>query len=103
MSPTGSLPLLYTHVMGSHGFPGWFWTALDKVKAGEYGATDEREMFADATQLAIRDQERAGIDVICDGQMPRTFVRDGGYRLIGPSAPAQAPPPRGPPAPAPRP
>jgi hypothetical protein len=24
-----------------------FWTALDKLKAGEYGATDEREMFDD--------------------------------------------------------
>jgi 5-methyltetrahydropteroyltriglutamate--homocysteine methyltransferase len=68
-----SLPLIYTHVMGSHGFPGWFWTALDKVKAGEYGATDEREMFDDATQLAIRDQERAGIDVVCDGEMRRFF------------------------------
>src|SRR6266700_2180119 len=68
-----SLPVVYTHVMGSHGFPGWFWTALDKVKAGEYGATDEREMFDDATQLAIRDQERAGIDVICDGEMRRFF------------------------------
>src|SRR5262245_57031377 len=31
-----SLPLLYTHVMGSHGFPGWFWTALDRIKAGDY-------------------------------------------------------------------
>jgi 5-methyltetrahydropteroyltriglutamate--homocysteine methyltransferase len=67
------LPLIPTHVMGSHGFPGWFWTALDKVKAGEYGATDEREMYEDATQLAIRDQERAGIDVICDGEMRRFF------------------------------
>ena len=37
------LPLLYTHVMGSHGFPGWFWTALDKIKAEEYGQTDARE------------------------------------------------------------
>ena len=70
---SSTLPLLYTHVMGSHGFPGWFWTALDKVKAGEYGATDEREVFDDATQLAIRDQERAGIDVICDGEMRRFF------------------------------
>ena len=42
-----TLPPIYTHVMGSHGFPGWFWTALDRVKAGEYGATDEREMFDD--------------------------------------------------------
>ncbi len=67
------LPLLYTHVMGSHGFPGWFWTALDKIKAEEYGQTDTKETFDDATQLAIRDQERAGIDVICDGEMRRFF------------------------------
>ena len=68
-----TLPILPTHVMGSHGFPGWFWTALDKIKAGEYGQTDTRETFDDATQLAIRDQERAGIDVICDGEMRRFF------------------------------
>ena len=68
-----TLPLLYTHVMGSHGFPSWFWTALDKIKAGEYGQTDVRETFDDATQLAIRDQERAGIDVVCDGEMRRYF------------------------------
>src|SRR4026207_328744 len=68
-----TLPLLYTHVMGSHGFPSWFWTALDKIKAGEYGQTDTRETFDDATQLAIRDQERAGIDVVCDGEMRRFF------------------------------
>ena len=70
---TELLPLLPTHVIGSHGFPGWFWTALDKIKAGEYGQTDVKEAFDDATQLAIRDQERAGIDVICDGEMRRFF------------------------------
>src|SRR5258708_6134986 len=68
-----ALPLLYTHVMGSHGFPSWFWTALDRIKAGEYGETDAGETVDDATQLAIRDQERAGIDVICDGEMRRYF------------------------------
>ena len=68
-----ALPLLYTHVMGSHGFPAWLWTALDKIKAGGYGQTDIKETFDDATQLAIRDQERAGIDVICDGEMRRFF------------------------------
>lgn len=67
------MPTLYTHVIGSHGFPGWFWTALDKIKGGEYGATDVKETFDDATQLAIRDQERAGVDVICDGEMRRFF------------------------------
>ena len=70
---TATLPLLYTHVMGSHGFPAWFWTALDRIKAGEYGQTDIKETFDDATQLAIRDQERAGIDVISDGEMRRFF------------------------------
>jgi 5-methyltetrahydropteroyltriglutamate--homocysteine methyltransferase len=64
---------LPTHVIGSHGFPGWFWTALDKVKAGDYGQTDVKETFDDATQLAIRDQERAGVDIVCDGEMRRFF------------------------------
>lgn len=68
-----ALPMIPTHVMGSHGFPGWFWTALDRIKAGEYGPTDVKETFDDATQLAIRDQERAGIDIICDGEMRRYF------------------------------
>jgi 5-methyltetrahydropteroyltriglutamate--homocysteine methyltransferase len=68
-----TLPAIPTHVMGSHGFPGWFWTALDKIKAGEYGQTDVKEAFDDATQLAIRDQERAGIDIVCDGEMRRFF------------------------------
>src|SRR5438034_1167633 len=68
-----TLPLIPTHVIGSHGFPGWFWTALDKIKGGEYGQTDVRETFDDATQLAIRDQERAGVDIVCDGEMRRFF------------------------------
>ena len=70
---TAALPPIPTHVMGSHGFPGWFWTALDRIKAGDYGQTDTRETFDDATQLAIRDQERAGIDIVCDGEMRRFF------------------------------
>src|SRR2546427_12210682 len=32
---TAALPPSPTHVMGSHGFPGWFWTALGKIKAGQ--------------------------------------------------------------------
>jgi 5-methyltetrahydropteroyltriglutamate--homocysteine methyltransferase len=68
-----TLPAIPTHVIGSHGFPGWFWTALDRIKAGDYGQTDVKETFDDATQLAIRDQERAGIDIVCDGEMRRFF------------------------------
>ena len=73
MAMTGSLPLVPTHVIGSHGFPGWFWSALDRIKAGDYGATDVKETYDDATQLAIRDQERAGVDIVCDGEMRRFF------------------------------
>lgn len=47
------LPTLYTHVVGSYGFPGWFWTALEKIKTGEYGQTDIKETYDDAIQLAI--------------------------------------------------
>jgi 5-methyltetrahydropteroyltriglutamate--homocysteine methyltransferase len=68
-----TVPPIPTHVVGSHGFPGWFWTALDRIKAGEYGQTDVRETLDDATQLAIRDQERAGVDIVCDGEMRRFF------------------------------
>ena len=32
-----TLPMIPTHVMGSHGFPGWFWTALDEIKTGSTG------------------------------------------------------------------
>ncbi|MGH7339309.1 MAG: methionine synthase, partial [Candidatus Rokuibacteriota bacterium] len=67
-----------------------FWTALDKIKAGDYGQTDVNETFDDATQLAIRDQEQAGLDVICDGEMRRFFFvqtfygRMDGLELIEP-------------------
>jgi 5-methyltetrahydropteroyltriglutamate--homocysteine methyltransferase len=70
---SATVPAIPTHVIGSHGFPAWFWTALDRIKAGEYGQTDVKETFDDATQLAIRDQERAGVDIVCDGEMRRFF------------------------------
>lgn len=65
--------LLPTSVIGSYATPGWLWTALDEIKAGRYGETDERETFNDACNIAIRDQERAGVDIITDGEMRRFF------------------------------
>ena len=52
--------LLPTTVIGSHAMPGWFWTAMDALKGGEYGPTDEREVYDDAVRLAIWDQKEAG-------------------------------------------
>ena len=73
--------LLPTSLVGSYTQPDWL---IDKVKlAGRFPprvratelwrvAPEWREQaFDDATILAIRDQERAGLDIITDGEMRR--------------------------------
>ena len=65
--------LLPTTVIGSHALPGWFWTAMEAQKKGEYGPTDEHEVYDDAVRLAIWDQKEAGIDTITDGEMRRWY------------------------------
>jgi 5-methyltetrahydropteroyltriglutamate--homocysteine methyltransferase len=63
-------PLL-TSVVGSHAHPGWFAAGIAAAARGEYGPADLDELLDDGVDLAIRDQERAGIDVITDGEMRR--------------------------------
>src|SRR5215212_11572484 len=63
-------PLL-TSVVGSHAQPGWFAHAIAAAERGEYGPMDLSELLDDGVDLAIRDQERAGIDVVSDGEMRR--------------------------------
>jgi 5-methyltetrahydropteroyltriglutamate--homocysteine methyltransferase len=63
-------PLL-TSVVGSHAHPGWFAHGIAAAAAGAFGPADLAELLADGVDLAIRDQERAGIDVISDGEMRR--------------------------------
>jgi 5-methyltetrahydropteroyltriglutamate--homocysteine methyltransferase len=76
--------LIPTSVIGSYAIPSWLWTGLDAIKEGKYGPTDQRELFDDAVQLAIRDQERAGVDVITDGEMRRWYFVQGFYgRMSG--------------------
>lgn len=74
--------LLPTSVIGSHALPGWFWTALDAIKEDKYGQTDVREVMDDAVNAAIRDQERAGVDIITDGEMRRWYFVQGFYSLF---------------------
>jgi 5-methyltetrahydropteroyltriglutamate--homocysteine methyltransferase len=62
---------LLTSVVGSHAHPGWFDHAIAAAERGEYGPADLEELLDDGVELAIRDQERAGIDVITDGEMRR--------------------------------
>ncbi len=67
------LPLMPTSVVGSHALPSWFWTAVEQIDQGRYGTTDIRETFDNAVDIAMLDQQRAGIDVITDGEMRRWY------------------------------
>lgn len=73
--------LLPTSLVGSYAQPDWL---IDKeklagrfpprVRATELWRVDEQfreQAFDDATLLAIRDQEKAGLDIITDGEMRR--------------------------------
>ncbi len=64
-------PGLLTSVVGSHARPSWFVAGIDAAARWEFGPADLAEMLDDAVDLAIRDQETAGIDIVCDGEMRR--------------------------------
>ena len=74
--------LLPTTVIGSYATPSWLWTALGEIDKGEYGQTDIRETFDDAVNMAILDQERAGVDIITDGEMRRWYFVQSFYRRM---------------------
>jgi 5-methyltetrahydropteroyltriglutamate--homocysteine methyltransferase len=62
---------LLTGVVGSHARPSWFVAGLEAADRGEFGPVDLEEMLDDAVDLAIRDQESAGVEVVSDGEMRR--------------------------------
>jgi 5-methyltetrahydropteroyltriglutamate--homocysteine methyltransferase len=74
--------LLPTSVVGSHGLPGWVWLAREAMEAGRMGMLDVRELMEDATQAALLDQERAGVDVLTTGEMMRVRFIIGFYDRI---------------------
>jgi len=74
--------LLPTSVVGSHGLPGWVWLAREAMDAGRLGALDVQELMEDATQVALLDQERAGVDVLSTGEMMRVRFIIGFYDRI---------------------
>jgi 5-methyltetrahydropteroyltriglutamate--homocysteine methyltransferase len=74
---------LTTSVVGSHGLPGWVWLAREAMEAGRLGQIDLRELMEDATQIALSDQERAGIDVVSTGEMMRVRFIIGFYDRLG--------------------
>ncbi len=62
---------LRTSVVGSHARPSWFVAGIAAAERGEFGPADLAEMLDDAVDLALRDQEDAGIDIVSDGEMRR--------------------------------
>ncbi len=87
-----TLPMkLPTSVVGSHGLPGWVWLAREALDAGRLGAFDVRELMEDATQAALLDQERAGVDVVSTGEMMRVRFIIGFYDHITGIRPLPAP------------
>ncbi len=66
-----SLPILPTSVVGSHAKMGWWYLMRQEAEAGRMGRRDIEEALDTATDIAILDQERAGVDVITDGEMRR--------------------------------
>jgi 5-methyltetrahydropteroyltriglutamate--homocysteine methyltransferase len=62
---------LRTSVVGSHARPSWFVAGIAAAERGEFGPADLAEMLDDAVDLALRDQEDAGIGLVSDGEMRR--------------------------------
>jgi len=55
------------------------------MRRGEYGPADIQETLNDAVDVALRDQEDAGVDIVSDGEMRRLgfFTADFYNRLTG--------------------
>ena len=63
--------MLTTSIIGSYAWPSWYITAVEAIRNGEYGPKDVEEAMNDAVDMALRDQEDAGVDIISDGEMRR--------------------------------
>ncbi len=80
---SASLPPIPTSTLGSHAPLGWLLTAMDAIRRGEYGERDIDETLTDAVDVAVLDQQRAGLDVIVDGEMRRQDFVLGFYERLG--------------------
>lgn len=74
--------LITTSVVGSHALPGWLFLADEAAQQGKLGPEDIRELIRDAITVAVEDQQRAGVDVITDGEMSRLDFNLGFYRFF---------------------
>ena len=76
--------LLPVSTVGSYAWPGWYYLVMAAAARGELGSEDFEEALDDATEIAIHDQVRAGVDVLTDGEMRRVdFIVSFPKRLRG--------------------
>ncbi|MCY4087283.1 MAG: hypothetical protein OXG37_10525 [Actinomycetia bacterium] len=62
--------ILPTTMVGSYPRPKWFdYQLLGRDVRVAFKHADHAEAYNDATKAVIHDQEEAGLDIVCDGQM----------------------------------
>jgi 5-methyltetrahydropteroyltriglutamate--homocysteine methyltransferase len=77
-------PLLPTTVIGSYSFPSWLGKVREGAASGMFTREELTEAHDNAVRSAIRDQERAGVDIITDGEIRReTMVNFFSARIQG--------------------
>jgi 5-methyltetrahydropteroyltriglutamate--homocysteine methyltransferase len=63
--------LLPTTVVGSYSVPEWLERAKTDFHEGRISRTSLTEIYETAIKAALKDQERAGIDIVSDGELRR--------------------------------
>lgn len=63
--------LLPTTVVGSYSVPEWLERAKSDFHEGRISRSSLNEIYETAIKAALKDQERAGIDIVSDGELRR--------------------------------
>src|SRR5205823_6148180 len=72
-----------TELIGSYAIPSWLWITLERIEhQADAGEADIKETLDDAVRIAVLDQERAGLDVLTDGEMRRRDFIQNFYGLL---------------------
>ena len=84
MAKLTNLPLLPVQSIGSSGVPSWMWLVRDAVAEGKLGPSDIEESLKDGAELALREAEETGYDIVSDGEMLRAdFTRNFHGKIAG--------------------
>lgn len=77
------MSLFPTELTGSYALPSWLHVVIDRAELrNDLGEADVAETLDDAVRIAVADQERAGLDVLTDGEMRRQDFIQGFFGLL---------------------